>query len=236
MNIKINEVAHILSDRSCSQMLMLLMDGKFHTVTELAKVANIKNHTATYHIKKFIELKWVDTYIQGRFHYFKLSNLEVAELVEQWLPISQVSSVRSLNMNIENKILFNGRFCYDHLAGKLGVEMTKWYIKNDFFKITDTEIEITEKGMKFFRKFGIEIEGLKKLKRNFCRVCMDWSEREYHIAGSIGKAIADYMLENNWIERHGKTRGVKLTELGEKSLSEIWGAKEMIDIYKGSVV
>ena len=56
MNIKINEVAGILADKSCSSMLMLLMDGKFHTVTELAKTANIKNHTATYHIKKFIKL------------------------------------------------------------------------------------------------------------------------------------------------------------------------------------
>ena len=66
MNIKINEVAGILADKSCSSMLMLLMDGKFHTVTELAKTANIKNHTATYHIKQFINLETLEIYIKRR--------------------------------------------------------------------------------------------------------------------------------------------------------------------------
>ena len=150
MNIKINEVAGILADKSCSSMLMLLMDGKFHTVTELAKTANIKNHTATYHIKKFIKLEWLEMYVQGRYHYYRLNNKSVAELIEQWMPISQFQTVRSLNTNIENKILFNGRFCYDHLEGKLGVEITKWYVKNEFFRINDSEIEITDKGINFF--------------------------------------------------------------------------------------
>ena len=236
MNIKINEVAGILADKSCSSMLMLLMDGKFHTVTELAKTANIKNHTATYHIKKFINLEWLEIYIQGRNHYYRLSNKSVAELIEQWLPISQFQTARSLNTNIENKILFNGRFCYDHLAGKLGVEITKWYIKNEFFKISESEIEITDKGINFFEKFGIEIDNLRKLKRHFCKVCMDWSERVYHIAGSIGKATAEFLLNNKWVERHGKSRGVRLTELGEEQIIKLWNGGEIIENYKSKMI
>ncbi|MBP9477066.1 MAG: helix-turn-helix transcriptional regulator [Sebaldella sp.] len=236
MSIKINEVAQVLSDKSCSKMLILLMDGKFHTVTELAKIANVKNHTATYHIKKFINLNWVEIHIQGRFHYYRLSDTTVAEIVEQWMPIAKFQPVRSLNMNIENKILFNGRTCYDHLAGKLGIELSKWYLKNKYFVIEDSKIDITNKGVNFFNNCEINIEELKKLKRHFSKICLDWSEREYHISGSIGKAITDNLFENKWIEHHGKTRGIRLTELGEKGLSEKWGASEVVDNYKKNYI
>lgn len=228
MNPEIFEVAKILSDKSCSCMLILLMDGRFHTVTELAKAANIKNHTATYHIKKFTELKWLEKEIHGRFHYYRLCDETVAEVIEQWLPVSKNQPVQSLNMNIENKILFRGRTCYDHLAGKLGVELTKWLKKKEYIIENKKDVYLTNKGLDFFNKNGINTDELKKQKRCFCRMCMDWSERDHHIAGSIGKGIADFLLNNKWIEAHGKTRGIRLTPLGEKSLSETWGASEIV--------
>ncbi len=228
MNPKINDVAKILSDESCSQMLLLLMDGKFHTVTELARAANIKNHTATYHIKKFIDLDWLEKEVQGRFHYYKLSAAHIAEIVEQLMPISKLPPVKSLKMDMEKQILFAGRTCYDHLAGKLGVGITKWFMEKGFIAASGKDAILTDTGAVFLSDCGINVTLLKKQKRCFCKMCIDWSEREYHLAGSVGQAINAYFLQNAWIEPHGKSRGVKLTDLGRENLVNNWHAPQIL--------
>lgn len=49
-------VTKILADQSRLNILTILMDGKFHTVSELAKKTKIQNHTASYHLKQLHEL------------------------------------------------------------------------------------------------------------------------------------------------------------------------------------
>lgn len=43
-----------LADPSRLEILTTLMDGKFHTVSALAKKAKIKSHTATYSFKNHV--------------------------------------------------------------------------------------------------------------------------------------------------------------------------------------
>ena len=52
----LQQTTKLLADHSRLEILTLLMDGRFHTVHELAKKAKIKDHTASYHIKNFILL------------------------------------------------------------------------------------------------------------------------------------------------------------------------------------
>lgn len=48
----LEKVTKTLADPSRLNILTTLMDGKFHTVNELAKNAKIKSHTASYHLKQ----------------------------------------------------------------------------------------------------------------------------------------------------------------------------------------
>ena len=36
-----------------------------------------------------------------------------------------------------------------------------------------------------FGRFGIDVDGLERRTRPLLRPCLDWSERRYHLAGSL---------------------------------------------------
>lgn len=76
----LQQTTKLLADHSRLEILTLLMDGRFHTVHELAKKAKIKDHTASYRIKKLHSLDWVMSYKQGGNVYYRLSSLEIADL------------------------------------------------------------------------------------------------------------------------------------------------------------
>ncbi|GAA0231739.1 ArsR/SmtB family transcription factor [Metaclostridioides mangenotii] len=56
---QISQLAEILADKSRSTILMVMMDGEFHTVNELARAAGIKSHTASYHLERLNESQWI---------------------------------------------------------------------------------------------------------------------------------------------------------------------------------
>lgn len=230
MNPNIAEVAKVLSIDSVASILIAMLDSRFHTVTELAEAGNIKRNTASYHIKNLSELKWIEEEQHGKHHYYRLCSADVAAIIEQLMRPAVVKNVKSFNEDIEQKILFNGRTCYDHLAGKVGVELTNWFIQKKYIIAIQKEVQVTALGEDFFKnKLNLDISMLKKKKRKFAVMCLDWSERTHHIAGSLGNAILLYLLDNKWIEHCGKSRGVKITELGKEMFSTEWLAQDFLN-------
>jgi DNA-binding transcriptional ArsR family regulator len=217
--VDVFKVAELLSDQSRSIILTSLMTGERYTVNELARAAQIKQQTASYHLKKLKELHWVKEEKSGRFHYYRLVNAEVAEIIEQLSTVAPKKNIRYLSQKIENIHLYNGRTCYDHLAGKIGVSVTFWLIENGYLQFNTTEeLELTTAGAAFLSDWGIDLEKSQRAKRVFCRKCLDWSERQYHLAGSLGKELTDLFFRKNWIKRHGASRAIQLTEAGIEEL------------------
>lgn len=89
------------------------------------------------------------------------------------------------------------------------------YEENDGFTVT-------EKGKQFFKSFQIDLEKVMKKRRSFSHKCLDWSERRYHLAGALGNALLERLLELNWVQRIPKTRALKITSDGKKGLKEIF--------------
>lgn len=56
-------------------------------------------------------------------------------------------------------------------------------------------------------------------------MCLDWSERKHHVAGSVGKALMNVFFNNQWIERTGNSRAIKLTAKGKEQLYQKWHIK-----------
>lgn len=208
-------IADILSDRSRMTIIDLLMDGKGHTVNELAKAALIGSQTTSYHLKKLMTLGWISMEKHGRFHYYFLSKHEVAELFEHWGNFSPIQKINHLSQKETYKKLYSGRTCYDHLAGKIGVQLTDWLLNKDYIIKDQETYDLSYAGEQFFiNKIGLNIRELRKEKRVFCRMCLDWSERRHHLAGTLGKAFANYLFSQNIIKKDKKNRAVKLTENG----------------------
>lgn len=105
-------------------MLIALLGGKAIPASDLAHAARISPQTASSHLSKMVEggLLIHDSY--GRHKYFRLVSPEVAHALESLLAISPPKSVSSLRESDELKTLRHARTCYDHLAGRIGVDLT----------------------------------------------------------------------------------------------------------------
>ena len=98
---------------------------------------------------------------------------------------------------------------------------TKRLLKNNYIEVNGDQFDITLKGIKYFSELGIDIDILTKKKRNFAKQCLDWTEREYHISGSLGQAILTFLLDNRMlIKSKKKSRVLVLTVKGKKWFSE----------------
>ena len=206
----------ILADSSRLNILTILMDGKFHTVSELAKKTKIKSHTASHHLKKLCEMDWVVYYKQGRNVYYQLSSEEIADLLESLMNISPAKKINSFNENKEYNELKTGRSCYRHLAGTFGVSFFNFLIQNNFLVLNSYTLELTDTGISYFEQIGININEVKKQPGAFAKPCLDWTERTFHLAGNLGKAFFQLCESKNYIILNTENRSVSLTIAGEK--------------------
>ena len=116
------------------------------------------------------------------------------------------------------------RTCYDHLAGRLGVAVARALEASDVVVRQNGGYAIGPRVSRL-ETLGIELERLEGQRRPVIRGCLDWSERELHVAGGIGAALAARLFELGWIERREANRSVAVTERGRTLLREQLGVE-----------
>lgn len=215
INPNVAEVAFLLGETSRATILTSLLDGRFHTASELAFMAAITPQTASFHLSKLVEGNLVKVEKHGRHRYYQLANGQVAGILESFLTISPPPEVRSLKQSSQLKLLREARTCYDHLAGKLGVDLTQSMLRSGYLEKGKTEFIVTPKGEQFFTDFGIDLCELRRKRRSFAHACLDWSERQHHLAGSLGQGLMRKFLELEWVMQVPSIRAIKITAKGK---------------------
>ena len=84
----------------------------------------------------------------------------------------------------------------------------------------DGGYSLASSGASEFGRFGIDVDRLERRTRPLLRPCLDWSERRYHLAGSLGAALTRSMIERRWITTREASRIVAVTEAGEAGLRD----------------
>ena len=108
------------------------------------------------------------------------------------------------------------RSCYDHLAGTLGVKLINALLNKRYLLWHKEHYTLTAAGERFFATLGINCAQLQAQPRQFTRCCIDWTEREYHLAGSLGQALLDYFLAQRLLLRsRQQARVLRLTHSGK---------------------
>ena len=130
---------------------------------------------------------------------------------------------RSRRLSPMDMKLRDARMCYDHLAGRIAVAIADAMVARNFLVLDADGGEVTPAGFGFFNTLGIDLETHRRGRRAFCRPCLDWSERRYHLAGFTGAALARHCEERGWIKRVRDSRAVLVTELGRGGLREMLG-------------
>jgi DNA-binding transcriptional ArsR family regulator len=224
----IARIAALLGDPARADVLTALMADRSLTATELAAIAGVTKQTMSAHLSKLLDAALVAVDQQGRHRYFRLSNEDVASLLESLMGVAfRTGAVRLLSSPRE-PALRRARICYDHLAGEMGVLAHESLLHRGSFDISDGELRLTGAGEEWFRRLGIDTEAAARQHRTFCRPCMDWSERRHHLAGSLGAALLSRFLDLKWAARDKHSRVIKFTPNGERAFQKLFGTAAVV--------
>ncbi|WHY87251.1 winged helix-turn-helix domain-containing protein [Neobacillus novalis] len=222
-------IAKLMAEQTRAIILDSLMNGQALPASELAYMAKVSHPTISSHLAKLVEGNLLVMEQHGRHRYYRLASKEVAEVIEKLGTIAPPVEIRSLRQSSQLKQVRFGRTCYDHLAGELGVKVTKALIDKEIVYLEDGLYEVTKKGIEWFTQFGINIEEANTKRRIFAKPCLDWSERRYHISGWLGSAIATHFFNHGWITKAAKNRAVQLTPKGINALKEHFGISIVVE-------
>ncbi|HEX5459239.1 MAG TPA: metalloregulator ArsR/SmtB family transcription factor [Steroidobacteraceae bacterium] len=206
------DTASLLADTSRATILLALLDGRAYTASELAHAANISAPAASFHLKRLVSANLLACVTRGRYRYFRIAGPDVARLLESLLAVDQIAKPRRLETSCPES-LRNARACYNHIAGRAGVHMYATLIHKGWLVFGGAQLLLTSAAQELLADLGLS--GQRSTLSG--KPCLDWSEREFHIAGELGVSLFDSMLESRWFLRR-KDRSLLLTEKGRSRL------------------
>jgi DNA-binding transcriptional ArsR family regulator len=212
-------IGSLLADRTRAAMLLVLLAGRPQSASALASAAGVSASLASAHLRKLVDGGLIVVEPAGRHRLFRLANA-VADALEGLLLLAPEGSVRSLRGAVYGQRLRRARLCYDHLAGTLGVAVSEAMLRRGLLVDRATGYAVTAEGASALGERGVEVARLERLRRPLARRCMDWSERRYHLAGSLGAALMSRYLELGWVRPHEASRVLSLTEPGRRGLRD----------------
>jgi DNA-binding transcriptional ArsR family regulator len=212
----IARLARTIGDSTRIHMLNALMEGRALTAKELAYGAGIAPATATAHLSKLENEGLVSATAQGRHKYFRLASAEVAHLIESLSALAPQPSTAARKVEQPIRI---ARFCYDHLAGRLGTRLAEALTARGVLAKADKTFTVTRKGESWFETFDIDLSALRRGRRKFAYPCLDWSERRDHLGGALGAALAQRLIALGWIEKNRRSRVISVTRAGARALA-----------------
>ncbi|CAL9409731.1 hypothetical protein SUDANB176_01641 [Streptomyces sp. enrichment culture] len=217
-------LAGLIADETRAACLLALLDGRAWTAGELARHAGVAASTLSEHLGKLVAGGLLSEERQGRHRYVRLADPTAAQLVEDLAarvaPGTAVRRPRTLRESTAGSAMARGRTCYDHLAGRLGIAVTDAFTTRGLLR-QDTGFALTDAGLRWFDTAGVALD--RRGRRPLARACLDWTERRPHLAGVAGAALCRHALQARWCVRIGSERAVKVTDTGERALSELLG-------------
>lgn len=214
-------IGRLLAAPSRSAMVSALMDGLTRPAGELAAIAGISAATASEHLAVLVDGGLVTVRSSGRHRYVELASVEVAEALEVLGHLCPPSKVRSLRQARARDAMQLARTCYDHLAGRLGVDLHDALVGRRW--LDASSLLPTASGSRRLTALGVDLADLSTGRRRLSRPCLDWTERRTHLAGSLGAALADLALNLGWVQRHRADRSLAITPTGSAALHEHFG-------------
>src|SRR5690349_13249765 len=135
------DVANLLGDRSRAAILWHLLDGRAFTATELSVLSEISAQSASNHHSLLVEANLLSVEKQGRHRYFRFANDDVAHAIESLASLEAPASGVG-KIIIEPRGIKYARTCYDHLAGKLAVDIAKAMTERKILKLSSNEFHL----------------------------------------------------------------------------------------------
>jgi DNA-binding transcriptional ArsR family regulator len=206
--------AALLAEPARAAFVVALMDEGPLPASERAARARVAPSTASEHLARLVDGRLLVGTRRGRHRYYELTDPRVAQAVEALAVIAPQTPVRSLRDATRSELIREARTCYDHLAGRLGVALARGLERTSVLVRRDETFELGPDARARFGELGIDLDALARARRPLLRGCLDWSERELHVAGALGAALTARLFELGAIERRDGSRAVAITDDG----------------------
>ncbi|RDJ97616.1 ArsR/SmtB family transcription factor [Paraburkholderia lacunae] len=220
----LSSTAFLIADAARAAMLMALADGRARPAGELAYAAGVTAQTASSHLMKMLDGGLLMVEKEGRHRYYRLAGPHVATMLESLALVSANRTVRRKPLSRAAEELRFARCCYDHLAGQVGVVIAQGLVERGYLRGgCDRQFEVTPSGSAWFGRLGLDVAALRPGRHGIARQCLDWTERQHHIAGSLGVHLLNLLCAKDWVRRAESSRAVQVTPRGWAGLQEQLG-------------
>ena len=215
----------LVGEPARAQMLWQLLDGRALTATELAYHAGVSPQSASAHLGKLVAADLVAVERQGRHRYYCFARPEVAYALEALANLLPPAQTRRAAEGPPTGLRYV-RTCYDHLAGRVAVNICQALVQRDYLREEGPEFILTSSGRAWFAAAGLAAADLTDTaRRPLARPCLDWSERKRHLAGTLGAALLRQFLALGWMRNTAHARAIVITPAGQAALYERLGLR-----------
>jgi DNA-binding transcriptional ArsR family regulator len=217
--------AALIADPGRAAILTALLDRRSLPAGELARFAGVSAQSASMHVAQLVAGGFLRVWQEGRHRYYCIATPEVAYAIESLGAISRSEKYTPCRAD---KALRYARTCYDHLAGALAVRLTTTLERSGLMVARrEREYELTRRGEDFLNNWGIDANVLRRSHRSFARRCLDWTERQHHLAGAVGAAICQKLLDFRWIVPDRNSRVVYVSPAGRQQFARLLEPKHL---------
>jgi DNA-binding transcriptional ArsR family regulator len=216
-------VAALLADPTRVAILMALSDGREMSAGELVLVAGVTPSTASAHLSRLMESGLIGVRRQSRHCFYQLIRPELTQALEALAVLAPPSTPRTHRQARIGRAVRAARTCYDHLAGRLGVVLTRTLIERGVLHPDGRQFQLTPAGETFLSGIGLDVAAARASRRIFAPACLDWSERVPHVAGALGAGLLGLLFEKGWLERMPDCRAVQITAVGRRGFQQRFG-------------
>jgi DNA-binding transcriptional ArsR family regulator len=214
--------AGLIADPARAAILVELLSGRALTAGELARAADVSAQSASLHLAKLVEGGMLVVQPQGRHRFYRMAAPEVGFVLEALGVIATVRPSRRPPHTTQDEAFCFARTCYDHLAGRVGVELAA-ALERGGVLIADgsRDYRFGPDAGGWLAKRGIDIDALPSGRRAIARRCLDWTERHPHVGGALGAGILSTFVDRGWVRRQRGTRAVRITDRGLRALEDL---------------
>jgi DNA-binding transcriptional ArsR family regulator len=223
-DLVVSRIAAAIGEPARVRILYCLLDGHARTSTELAAVADVTPSTTSVHLNRLKSERLVRVLAQGKHRYYSLHGADVAVALEALSVVA--GGPREKFATKTPSRLVQARTCYDHIAGKLGVLLHKRLRAMGWLTINSPKgnsCDLSIEGVKGFGDLGIDVAETRAARRRFAYECLDWSERQPHLAGALGAAFLRFALKKKWVVQDLDSRALTTTSFGRREMTGRFG-------------
>ena len=209
------DTAKLIGEPARAAILDALMSGAALASGELARVAGVSPATASEHLSQLLAGGLVRVQRAGRHRYYRLASPEVGHALEALSLVgTDRPAISSLRMARADEAMRFARTCYDHLAGRLGVAVHDALLAHGGLAAGGDGYQLTPAGEQLARA----------ARRRFARPCLDYTQRQPHLAGALGAAVCTRLIELGWLARRVPgQRALKITSAGRAGFADVLG-------------